>query len=168
MSALLRKYAESRDLPEGHVGRRQAEEALNREYQRCSEIERFWRKRMQPPCDYFKDSEVALQFVNSICVGLGERPVKAVNFKNPLLPDASAWYNRTDKTINTSHTWIHWTTLVHELTHHFKECFAHGHGEVYCTTLNTVYSLVYEMWTGKQSNPDWETKAMQTPLKHLR
>lgn len=154
------EYARTRDLPEGHVDRIHARQALDREYGRCHRIERFWARKI--PKHYIPrlDSEEKIsQMANLICDALGEPRVRIrCNVAEVWQSGAGAWcrYGKID-TIETSWSGLHFSSLVHEITHH---CGGFGHGQQFCEMLNTIFALLYEYFTGKPPHSDWEAKAL--------
>lgn len=162
MSALRKcqEYVRTRVLPEGHVERIHAKQALEQEYERCHRIEQFWRRRLPDRYTPRLDSEEKIVYMaNLVCDALGIPRVRVrCNVSEVFQSGADAWcrYGKID-TIEIAGSVFGFSGLVHEITHH---CGVSGHGQQFCEMLNTIFALLYEYFTGKPPPSDWEAKAL--------
>lgn len=150
MSLALRKLKKTQHLPPGHIAKKAAEEAVNREYANCLEIQNKWCKRFNPNFT----PQQALQFCNELCEMLGERRLKEIIIYSPEVEDvAHAHYDGQSRSIHFKWHYIDFGVLMHELAHHFKDCYRHD--KYYCWTLDFLFRMAYTKVTGKQPKKDW-------------
>lgn len=150
--SVLDNLAETKKLPLGHIDRKKAQEAVDKVYNRCHEIACKWHKRFGNKVPRFDTAQQALAFCNRLCDELGENKVKAIVVDAETVGHAGACYNYQKKTIFFPYAYFSFTTLIHELTHHFK---ASGHDDKFCEILDFIFRTVYIMVTGKQPHDDW-------------
>jgi hypothetical protein len=140
-----------KELPPGHVGIREAEEALTKEYAACKEIEQAFCKQMGKAWSgSFLSYQEAADFSASLCRALGTRVIKAVR---PIPPETSygvgGYYSQRTIYVGRGNPNLvsHWRifrnnpykdglkyiVILHETAHHiqYEECMWAGgtHGK---------------------------------------
>jgi hypothetical protein len=137
--SLLAKLAESQKLPLGHYGRKEAQEAVDKEYHACHEQVKVLVKQYRIKKRYFEPQE-AVDFCAEMCERLGSKPLKYIVIRSKDVgPCVGAHYDYG--TIHFPHNYIQTSTLLHELTHHLAvESHYHGHGKIFLE----LQALLYE------------------------
>jgi hypothetical protein len=144
----IRDYNKIKALPEGHIDKRKLEKVFDKEYGSCREVERKWAKRLNPR---FFSAQQALTFCNQICDQLGEQKLRKVVLNSPDVKDYAGGHY-CNREIHFKYDWITFTSLMHELTHHFGE---YSHGKSFCDMENFLFKVAYTHVTGKQPKKDW-------------
>jgi len=131
--SLLEDYEDSKKLPLGHYGRKEAKEAVDREYELCRQVEARWMKRLRKRLSNrfpIAQTEVwAPLWAEKLCRSIGSKPPKQVLFNCPAY--AGGMYLPVKKTVLLK-PYASISTLVHELAHHIchiEGFFRANHGE---------------------------------------
>lgn len=146
---LFKRVEQTKNLPHGHIETKKAQEALDKEYALCKEVEIKWQKRMKKSLNFNQEKE-ATDFCNSICDALGERHIKGVTFNSVTTVGAGAEYSKGE--IRCAWNCVGVPVLIHELTHH---CGRHHHDKSFCEVEELLFSVTYQKVTGKPLHTDW-------------
>jgi len=135
------------------VGRRAAEEEVDREYSASRKLEYAFTKKWKGP-KWVNDNAEATRVSNRLCEALGVRPLKGVvkgSFKG-IMRHAEAFYRQREIHVRgsgpTDGGGMLLVTLLHELAHHV--CYMEGmhrggaHGEDFLTVEQLLFDLVLE------------------------
>lgn len=123
----------SLSLPEGHVGKKFAQDLVDKEYALATEYEKTIHARLSKRKDlplFLSKVETAFEISNAICDFWNIRRVKAFVFRSADVDvSASAHYWQREIHFATSYFTI--TVLLHELAHHFARMDKNncGHGK---------------------------------------
>jgi len=134
----LERLEKTWNLPLGHYDRTAAEEAVEREYEKCKLIELAWMKRLgkkRKHLNYLSLND-ACKLVYDICHALGYRcPSRLILRSKEVPPMAAACYLVGRREIHFVFTAISVRILIHELTHHVlheDKKLCHTHGSEFC------------------------------------
>lgn len=154
----IQAYQEALALPIGHIERDKTRKALKEEYS-CHELEQFWVKKFKKHRINWESEGELLSFYNNLCDELDQDPVKDVVFySKTLIKGADGCYYRNKKTIHFLH--IGWfSTVIHELGHHFTPRRYESHGKEFMETLSILYQVVYVKVVGKEPKSYWVKQA---------
>lgn len=151
MSHLLDALEKAQSLPPGHMGKAAAAEKIKEIYSQCRGVEAKWIKRF--PKKINTELGSPLKFCNEICDMLGQKRLNEIIFNSKdVHTQAGAHYNHATKSIHFKWASIWFTTLVHELTHHFGHS---NHGKGFCEIENFLFQVAYTHLTGKKLKSDW-------------
>ncbi len=130
-------------LPLGHYAKVEAREAVDQEYSACRKQSGTLIKKHKIKIRYI-DPQDAMDLCLSLCSFLGSNPLKCIVIKSKdVSPFAGAHYCRGE--IHFPHEYIHISTLLHELTHHFcRDSHYTGHGNVFMELQELVYQAAME------------------------
>lgn len=127
-------------LPDGHVDKKKAEAAVNREYSEAQKQELKFAKRLPRAFRSTISNELAKEIVSTLCSLIGTKEPKLVfnSKKVHLLAIAHCSW----KEIHFK-GWFTLTTVIHELTHHvnMQERSSTGHGERFLWTEQFLFDL---------------------------
>lgn len=154
----LNKLQKAQDLlPVGHIGIREAEKAVEKEYGACKLIEKKWMKHKA-----FKNNRLmtlieANELVSCLSKEFGERRVPRIISPSVELRDYSAGhYDARKKEIHLRSS-INTSTLIHEFAHFLQyqnDGFFGGHGKDFCELLELCFQAsvnVLKSWKEKES-----------------
>lgn len=136
----------SKELPPGHIGHRLAQEAIDKEYGACREIElqfsKAWKK--QGKDMFLKTYQEIADFSANLTRSIGTKPIRRVCPKEPGKPENWAAYYR-DRVIYTPE-FVSVVVIVHETAHHvcrvesIQGAFLLPHGQAFCE----IESLLFQ------------------------
>lgn len=136
------QYLKLKDLPPGHVDIKRVQKEINKIYENCKKQEYEWIKNNERKKRKRKRNSItlkeAIKLCNFICNQTGERPIKGIVIDTK---KGYSYYSIAEKTIYLCchRDWISTATLVHELTHHYRNCI--GHGEYFCQTEKILFEV---------------------------
>lgn len=137
---LLERLCRSRKLPLGHVERKRAEEAVDREYQSVREQEQVFNKRLPKKFRGKQEPEKIRKLITSLCFLTGTKEPKLCFNSTKVHCLAGAHYCQKE---------IHFKweasikTAIHELTHHinYMDCSCCGHGKEFLAVEQILFDV---------------------------
>jgi len=151
--SLLDKLQKSKKLPLGHVGRKEAEEKVNREYEKAYEQEVAFLKQLPKRFRRSLEPDRAREVVSTLCSLTGTREPKIVFASLEVHPMAAAhcaW-----KELHFRWGNVPLSLVIHELAHHVNnmdKCGG-GHGESFLWTEQFLFDLFM-----REVLPEWKRK----------
>jgi IS30 family transposase len=135
------QYLKIKDLPPGHVDIKRVENQINKIYENCKKQEYEWMKNNERKKRNKRNTvtlKEAIKLCNFICDQTGEKHIKGIFIDTK---KRYSCYNVVEKTIYLCFysDWISTATLVHELTHHYKNCKCHD--EYFCQTEKILFEV---------------------------
>jgi hypothetical protein len=156
---LFERLKRSESLPPGHVEKRKAREAIDREYESCRKLEKAFIKKLPKKLKryrYLLDKRLIRRLINHMCNGVGTQTVRALWWKSPdVIAGAGAHYIYSTQEIHFRWRAVYLTTVVHETAHHIQrlEGYRCNHGEDFCMLEEMLFPLAKEFLLR-----DWEAK----------
>ena len=141
---LLDKLDYAKNLPPGHYGIREAEEAVKREYAKVRDVERSLYRKIR---DYEITSlQDAADFCGALCYRLGSKPIRRVvsNSRSIWNYRVGGHYNSQKREIHLPGRYFCVSILIHETTHHIMYVEGYkgpAHGEQYIEILRMLYEI---------------------------
>ena len=147
----LKRLEEAGWLPLGHYERKEAQEAVNKEYALIHSLERELKPML--PVQYVDTLQEAATFCYKLCTAIGSRPVKKLVVSTRIVPrTASACYVPWEKAIHFNYRCFHISTLIHETAHHVHFVEQYGgemHGREYCEIVKLLYDVALTLFNNK-------------------
>lgn len=143
MSDMFDKLAESRKLPLGHYGRRDAQDRVDREYAACREISVKWCKKLKRKAWVLTADQVRTLY-RELGECIGQRPLRRVTFRSTEVHSMAAAHYKS-REIHFRGDSASFATAVHEYTHYAAGSH-HGHGPVFCEILDFLFPIALGIW----------------------
>lgn len=155
MSILLDNLKESQKLPLGHYGRKEAEKAVDKEYDLSREVSSRWYPKVRKVWGGISITpEEGARIIGKLTVILGVSKLKRIVFSSPdVHSHAVAHYCRNE--IHFRGSWCNLMTLIHEFSHHVHRndwgVRGESHGKEFAEVMDYVFEALVN-YCGEKRN----------------